>query len=134
MWDFADSREFVLIHHFKIPRIYTWGEKEKDKREEIRRNAIANFPDSAPRCEWYAFSIEVDRSGLERPLDIENVPKLIVDAFSKGIIQKDKSRYPKVGLYPDDDLRHVRAFQIEGKFNNAGRNNTQVQIFGKKAR
>ena len=132
MRDFQDSKEFALIHHFKIPTIYTWGERERDKREEIRRSAIADFPSTPPRCQWYAFCIEVNRSSSERPLDIENVPKLIIDAFSNGIIQKDKSRYTKVNLYPDDDLRHVRAFQIEGRFNNDGRNDTEVWIFGKK--
>jgi hypothetical protein len=131
MWDFRNSKEFALIHHFTIPAIYTWGEKERDKREEIRRNASKNFPDS-PKYEWYAFYIEVDRDSFERPLDIENVPKLIIDAFSSGIMEKDESSYRKIGLYSDDDLRHVRALQIEGKLNRNGTNTTEVWIFGKK--
>jgi hypothetical protein len=132
MQNFQDAEEFVLIHHFKIAAIYTWGERERDKREEIRRSAMADFPSTPPKCQWYAFCIGINRSSSERPLDIENVPKLIIDAFSSGIIRKDKSRYTKLSLYPDDDLKHVRAFQIEGRFNNEGMNNTEVWIFGKR--
>lgn len=132
MWNFRDPNEFVLIHHFTIPMIYTWSEKEREKREEIRWNALKDSPDSLIRGRWYAFYIEVDRANFERPLDIENVPKLIIDAFSSEIIEKDKSSYPKVALYPNDDLTYVRAFHIEGKLNDRGRNTTEVWIFGKK--
>ena len=132
MWDFSDSKEFFLIHHFKIPSIYTWGGKDLGKREDIRRCALKNFPQKPPKCKWYAFYIEIERNPLERPLDIENVPKLIIDAFSSDQIHKDKSRYSKTELYADDDLKHVRAVQIEGKFSNNGSNNTEVWIFGKR--
>jgi hypothetical protein len=132
MWNFSDSKEFVLIHHFKIPSIYTWGDKDLSKREEIRRYALKNLPQKPPKCKWYAFYIEVERNPLERSLDIENVPKLIIDAFSSDQIYKDKSRYSKTELYADDDLKHVRAVQIEGKFSDNGSNNTGVWIFGKR--
>ena len=132
MWNFNDSKEFVLIHRFKIPSVFTWGDRDPSKREEIRRNALKDFPEESPKCKWYAFYIEVERNPLERPLDIENVPKLIIDAFSSNQINRDESRYSKMGLYPDDDLRYVRAFQIEGKFSDNERNNTEVCIFGKK--
>jgi len=129
MFSFDDSKEFVLVHHFNIPAIYTWGDKDRDKREKIRRNALKKF--QKKRSKWYGFRIKVQRSMLGRPLDIENVPKLIIDAFSGEQIDKDKSSYPKVRLYPDDVLEHVRAVQIEGKFSN-NRDNTEVWIFGKK--
>lgn len=132
MQNFNDSKEFVLIHHFKIPSIHTWGDKDNSKREEIRTNALKNFPEKQPECKWYAFYIEMERNPYERPLDIENVPKLIIDSFSRKQIDKDRSRYGNVGLYPDDDLEYVRALQIEGKFSENGRNNTEVWIFGKK--
>lgn len=66
----------------------------------------------------------MEKNPLERPLDIENVPKLIIDAFSNNQIDRDESRYSQMGLYPDDDLKYVRTFQIEGKFSDNGRNNT----------
>jgi len=132
MWNFDDPKEFVPIHHFNIPSVLTWGDKYPSKREEIRRNAFKNFPEKLPKCKWYAFYIKVERNSLERHLDIENVPKLIIDAFSSNQIDRDESRYNKMGLYPDDDLRYVRALQIEGKFSDNGKNNTEVRIFGKK--
>lgn len=132
MWNFNDSKESVLIHHFKIPTIYTWGDKDRDKRDEIRKNALKDFPDKPFDCEWYGFYIKVERSRFERPLDIENVPKLIIDAFSSEQVDKDKSRYSQIRLYPDDTLKHVRVVQMEGKFSDNGRNNTEVWIFGKK--
>lgn len=129
MYNFDDSKQFVLIHHFNIPAIYTWGDKDRDKREKIRRNALKNF--KKKRFKWYGFRIKVERSMFKRPMDIENVPKLIIDAFSSKQIDDDKSRYPKVRLYPDDIFKHVRAIQIEGKFSDNG-DNVEVWIFGKK--
>jgi len=70
MLNFNDSEEFVLIHQFKIPMIYTWGEKHPEKREEIRRNALKGFPVKLPMCAWYAFYIKIERSSFDRPLDI----------------------------------------------------------------
>jgi len=131
MWNFYDSKKFILIHHFNIEKIYTWGTEYKRKREEIRSYAIEKFPDKLHECDWYAFYIEVERSS-KRLIDIENVPKLIIDAFSIEQIDKDKSRYPKLGLYPNDSLKHVRAFQIQGKPIDNEKDNTKVWIFGKK--
>lgn len=93
---------------------------------------MKGFPVKLSKCKWYAFYIKIKRSSSDRPLDIENVPKLIIDAFSSGIICKDKSLYEEVALYPDDDLTHVRAFQIEGDLSDDRTNNTEVWIFGKK--
>jgi hypothetical protein len=132
MWNFNDSKDFVLIHHFSVPSIFTYGEKkDPSKREEIRKIALKNFPEKSPNCKWYAFYIKVERNPLKRPLDIENVPKLIVDAFSSKQIEKDESHYSKTGLYADDDLKHVRAVQIEGRFSDNRSDNTEVWIFGK---
>ncbi len=100
MLDFDDVNQFVLVHHFAIPTIYTWGDKYRDKRENIRKHSSKDFPEKPLRYKWYGFRIEVERSTLARPLDIENVPKLLIDAFSNWQISKDKSRYPELGLYP----------------------------------
>ena len=114
-----------------IPKIYTWGAAEPQKREEIRKSASVGFPAKFPKCKWYAFYIKIKRNSFERPLDIENVPKLIIDAFSKGIIKRDKSVYSNLCLYPDDDLRNVRGLQVEGDFCNEGTSSTEVLIYGK---
>lgn len=129
--DFGNTENFILIHHFKFPKVYTWAEKDPEKREEIRKNALKNFPNKLPKCNWYAFQIRVKRSHFERQLDIENIPKLIIDAFSREMIYRDKSRYASVCLYPDDDLRYVRCVQINADFSDDGTNATEVWIFGK---
>ena len=121
---------FVLIHHFEIPHIYTWGDRELQKREEIRRCAKEGFPANIPNCKWFAFDIKVKRKCTERPVDIENIPKLIIDAFSEGITKHDKSAYRNLALYCDDDLQNVRALSIEGDFCYE-ESSTEVWIYGK---
>ena len=132
MLDFDDANQFLLVHHFAIPTIYTWGDKDRDKRENIRKYVSKGFPDKPLRYKWYGFRIEVERSTLRRPLDIENVPKLVIDAFSDWQISKDKSRYSQLGLYPDDTFENVRAVYIDGVFSDSDTEKTEVWIFGKK--
>lgn len=107
------------------------GEGEPQKREEIRKNAKEGFPAKIPSCKWYAFSIKVKRNYSERPVDIENIPKLIIDAFSAGIIKRDKSLYRSLVLYSDDDLTNVRALTIEGDFCKQEASSTEVWIYGR---
>lgn len=126
-----NNANFILIHHFKIPKIYTWGEGETQKREAIRKSALERFPAKIPSCKWYGFYIKVKRNCYERPVDIENIPKLIIDAFSEGIIKRDKSTYSNLALYPDDDLTNVRALDVEGDFCQQEPSNTEVWIYGK---
>lgn len=136
MWDFDSQKEFVLIHNFEIPAIYTWGDKDKDKRESIRRSAIRNFVRKRKSdFQWYGFRIKIKRNAAGRELDIENVPKLILDAFSSKQIDQDNSTYkdiPGLRLYPDDTLQYIRAIQIEGEFTKEEGDITQVWIFGKR--
>jgi len=132
MIDFDDANQFLLVHHFVIPTIYTWGNKDRDKRENIRKYASRGFPDKLLRYKWCGFRIKVERSTLRRPLDIENVPKLVIDAFSDWQINKDKSRYPQLGLFPDDNFENVRAVYIDGVFIDSDTEKTEVWIFGKK--
>jgi len=131
MWNFDDPKEFVLIHHFHISAIHTWGDKDKDKREKIRRSALRNFPRGPFDYEWYGFRIKVKRGVLGRDLDIENVPKLIIDTFSGEQIDRDNSIYNQMRIYPDDTLKYVRAIQVEGDFT-YDEDNTEVWVFGKK--
>jgi hypothetical protein len=121
---------FNLVHSFSIPRVLTWGAKDREKREYIRKHAIQRFSIPKRSSEWYAFKIKVYRSGTAKPLDIENVPKLIIDAFSGVIISKDESRYPELMLYPDDDLRYVRIVSVEGSFVNPKEEKTHIEIYG----
>lgn len=131
MWNFDDTEKFTLIHHFRIPAIYTWGNRDREKREEIRRIAFEGFPEGPFDYEWYGFRIKVKRNRFKSRIpDLENVPKLIVNAFSGRLIDDDNSEYPEVEIYENDDLRWLRVIHIEGDFakDNDG---TEVWIFGK---
>jgi len=126
-----DRSEFALFLHFKFRQILTWGADDRNSREVIRRSALENFPQNTPNYEWYGFYIKVRRNRFARPLDIENVPKLIVDAFSRNQIEKDQSNYAQVGIYDDDSLEYVRALQVEGEFTE-DENSTEIWIYGKR--
>jgi len=126
-----DAKKFVLIHHFHIPAIYTWGDRAINKREEIRRTAQKDFSAGPFNYGWYGFRIKAKRNKFKRDLDLEDVPKLIIDSFSGWQIDRDRSTYPKVKLYDGDELRGVRAIQIEREFI-SDNDETAVWIFGKK--
>jgi len=126
-----DPSEFELVLHFSFRQILTWGDNYKDKRDFIRRNALEEFPKYTKNYEWYAFLIKVRRNKLARPLDIENVPKLIIDAFSRRQIRLDKSVYPQVGIYDEDSLKYVRVLHVEGELAN-NEDNTEVWVYGRK--
>jgi hypothetical protein len=81
-----------------------------------------------PGIKWWAFRIYVKKSG-NRPFDIENVPKLIVDAFSKKQIRDDKSQYTSLGLYDDDTIDYVRIVEVGGE-RTLNEDSTRVEIFG----
>jgi len=52
--------------------------------------------------------------GEAGPLDLDNVVKRIIDAFSSSQLARDGSPYAELGLYPDDTSDHVRFPQILG--------------------
>jgi hypothetical protein len=81
-----------------------------------------------PNPRWWALRIYVKKSG-NRPFDIENVPKLIVDAFSRKQIQDDKSEYKYLGLYDDDTIDYVRIIEVGGE-RTSNVDSTMVEIFG----
>ena len=65
-------------------------------------------------------------------MDIENVPKLFIDAFCVKQIEKDEKDKPKpqyghLGLYQDDTLDDVKALEIVGERTKED-DTTQVQI------
>jgi hypothetical protein len=115
---------------FSFPKVLTWGDRDKEKREYIRKHAKNGFSIPKLNSEYYVFNIKVYRSISSRPLDIENVPKLIIDAFAGSIIKRDESVYPELMLYPDDDLRYVRKVCVEGNFVEQAEERTEIEILG----
>ena len=130
MFNFHDATTFRLIHSFEIPAVYTWGDGDRDKRETIRKIAREGFRKPTFIYSWCGFSIVVERNVHGRDLDIENVPKLIIDSFSGWQLRRDRSKYKEVELYPEDTLRYVKAINVGGKFVEH-EDNTLVNIYGR---
>jgi len=133
MWNLDDEAKYVKVHSFSLPEAFTYadtreGQTDKDKRERIRVKAAEDFPDNIPSVKWWAFRIFVKKSGNRR-FDIENVPKLIVDAFCRRQIQEDGSQYTKLGLFRDDTIDFVRVIEVGG-IRSQAENTTKVEIFG----
>ena len=53
-----------------------------------------------------------EKSG--RALDVDKVPKPIIDAFCMWQMVRDASPHYALGLYPRDDFDFVRAVQVVG--------------------
>mgnify|MGYP001237754204 CR=1 FL=1 len=111
IWDLDDKSKYCKVYSFSFLGAFTYsstgkGQTDKEKREFIRKTAKQNFPKKIPEVEWWAFRIFVEKS--DNGFDIDNVPKLIIDAFCKKQIENDESKYVKVGLFPEDTIEHVR--------------------------
>jgi Holliday junction resolvase RusA-like endonuclease len=112
MWDLDDKTKYKKLCEFEIDKIYTWGStNDMKRREEIRQKACGN--NLVPRNKSYAFRISIYIYPQRKPcLDIDNVPKLILDAFSKNMIEKDNSKYPDCWLYEDDCYPSVKIIEV----------------------
>jgi len=110
------------VAHFTVPRVQTWGSQaDAEYKEQVRRASGIHLED-AERFEWFVFCIRcVVGEGRERwkrrVPDVENIPKLIVDAFTSL-------------LYPDDDLHHVRGVQVEAEWGPGEWEQAEVWIYG----
>jgi Holliday junction resolvase RusA-like endonuclease len=110
------------VAHFTVPHVQTWGSQADAGYKEQVRRAAGIRPQDAERFEWFVFCIRCvvgqSRGRRKRQVpDVENVPKLVVDAFT-GL------------LYPDDDLHHVRGVQVEAGWGPDESEQTEVWIFG----
>jgi hypothetical protein len=114
----------MLIHWFEISRSFTYGRTDKpeesdfSKRELIREAALRDFPSNVPPVDVWGFNIVVYRNLAKKgQFDIENVPKLIIDAFCGQQFKKwDKlSKYRHLALYPNDSIDIVRLLTVRGE-------------------
>lgn len=129
------DNSFKSVHSFSYQKAFTYadirpGHTDKEKREGIRLAASTGFPQIAHSDnEKWAFKIHVKKSGNRR-FDIENVPKLIIDAFCRKQIAADKSQYSDIGLYPDDTIDHVVFLEVTGeRIEQQKEEKTEVEIF-----
>ena len=117
---FRHPQKLTLVAHFSLPRVQTWGDSGKDRafKQQVQR-ASGLSTAQAQEFEWYAFCIRCtiprSRDLPKQVPDVENIPKLIVDAFT-GL------------LYEDDNLHHVRGVQVEAEWGEGEQ--TEVWIYG----
>jgi len=119
---FEPPEGLVEVAHFTVPRVQVWGTQKDAEYKERVRQASGVSPDDAKRFEWFAFRIrgvvgESRGRWLSQTPDVENIPKLIVDAFT-GL------------LYPDDNLHHVRGVQVEAKWGPDEEEQAEIWIYG----
>ncbi|NLT51445.1 MAG: hypothetical protein GXX85_11060 [Ignavibacteria bacterium] len=134
MWNLDDENIYTKFYSFTINEAFTYGnmtegQRDKDKRERIREAANNNFPNDRPENKKWAFRITFGKSG-GRQFDVENVPKLIIDAFCIKQISNDNSVFTSLGLYKDDTIDEVIMVQVAGKRNNESY--MEIEIFHKK--
>ncbi len=105
---FVHPTGLTLVANFRVASVQTWGGRNDSAYKLQVREASGVNASTASRYAWFVFCIRCtvgQGRGTRRGQvpDIENVPKLIVDAFT-GI------------LYPDDNLNSVRGIQVEAEW------------------
>lgn len=126
-WNLDDTDHYFKLLAVTIPHAFTWGTSDLAKREAIRRAMAPEWPTSIPQAKWWAFRLFAHKSNAN--WDVENIPKLVIDAFSLEQILKDRSAYPRLGLYDTDTISHVRMVQVAG-VSTHGEDFTVIEIFG----
>lgn len=135
---FFQTKNFSLFTTVVFSEAVTYGSQDKEKRHKIRQAAFGSFPEEIPDCCIWAFGIVVTKSG-NRKFDVDNVPKLIIDAFDQEMIEKDhaddlglQEQYlERLGLYRVDQIDNVPIVLAGGKRNPGKNDRTEIYIFNK---
>ena len=130
MLNLENQSFFQKVLDFEVPWAHTWadmrpGKTDKERRENFRKAAMEHLLIIPENILWWAFEIKVNKFG--KLLDVDNVPKPIIDSFCIRQLEKDGSEYKALGLYPDDTLNWVRSVSVYGE--PASFDSTRVQIF-----
>jgi len=64
--------------------------------------------------------------------DVDNIPKLILDSFSKELVKRDKSKWKRAVLYKDDSLQYVKFVQVYGDLREEDK--VLIEVYRKKIR
>src|SRR6185503_1126603 len=99
MWNLDDPTNYFKLLRADVPFAYAWGGNDRFRRERIREKAAEGFPKDVPPALWWAFRIYTRKAGS---FDVDNIPKLVVDAFCRRQITLDESAYDQVALFDDD--------------------------------
>jgi len=119
---FALPENLIEIRHFTIPKVQTWGKKTDALYKEMVLSSANLSLNQGDGYDGFVFAIRCvvgqsrGRYFMQIP-DVENIPKLIVDAFT-GV------------LYPDDNLHYVRGVQVEAEWGPDDEERAEVWIFG----
>ena len=117
---YTPPQNLTEVAHFDIPRVQTWGDGKKDAGyKELVRQCAGLTREAGQGFAWFTFSIRCVVSQKRRRKlgpDVENIPKLIVDAFT-GL------------LFPDDNLDYVRGVQVEAVFSPPEEEKAEVWIY-----
>jgi Holliday junction resolvase RusA-like endonuclease len=110
-----------LICEFQVPKTRTWGSEDDEafKKEVLAAAVKAGLQKSS--ANQYGFVIDVAfpaslRGKKRQEPDVENVPKLVIDAFTGY-------------LYPDDNINYVRAVHVCGQWSEGPGASTGVKIY-----
>jgi len=103
------------IGEFTLPFCTTYsGTKTKDGkkkdvviREQIREYAINHISRPSPTLGKTFHFVLCGLKNGKRSIDVENMSKLVIDAFCIKQIIADNSKYTEAGLYPDDNINFV---------------------------
>lgn len=119
---FVHPTGLTVVAHFRIPSVQTWGGRNDAAYKLQVREVSGVNATMGSRYAWFVFCIRCvvgqGRSTRRGQVpDIENIPKLIVDAFT-GI------------LYPDDNLNFVRGVQVEAEWGPDAAEQAEVWILG----
>ena len=129
MWDLEDQSLYFRLLNVTISHALTWGSGDLEKRETIRSAVASSFPAEIPPARWWAFRLYAKKGG-SHSYDVENIPKLIVDAFAGKQLRRDHSQYPQLELYEDDNVESVAMVQVAGEASEGG-DSTRIEIFGR---
>ena len=126
MWNLDDESVYFPMPVINIARSFTWGSGDLAKRELVREAATQVFPAQVPVANKWAFRILVRRPDK---FDVDNIPKIIVDAFCAKQLRSDRPKYLSVSLYEDDTVQHVTMVQVAGE-SSEGEFLTRIEVFG----
>jgi len=126
-----DPDHFAKVLSIEVPWAHSYadmrpGKTDVERRENYRNAAVGRVIALPSWPLWFAFRIRVRKAN--RPLDVDNVEKTIIDAFCMRQIVADRSAHIELGLYPDDTFDHVRLLQVTGA-RSALTDSTRIEVF-----
>jgi hypothetical protein len=129
MIDLDDTERFIKLVDISMDWVCSYSNTnppDRERREQYREAAIAQGAiRRVPNALWWAVRIEIVKAG--RMLDIDNVPKVAIDAFCAHQVARDRSEYLETGIYPDDTIDFVRELQVSGRPGSESK--THVEVF-----